>query len=111
MAGKARLAEPGFYVEYAVSDPNFDSPEGFGVIYIPPDIQERGDCKYIHFQDTSGRSWYPLAWTCAPTKKGVARGKAAPDDEIIERYLYFATHEELCNFPYIHHKPGALIAP
>lgn len=107
--GKERLAEPGFYVEYVFED--FDKPDGFGVIYIPPDIQERGDCKYIHFLDTSGSSWYPLTWTCAPTKKKLERGRVAPEAEIIERYLYFATHKELCEFPYIKHKPGALIHP
>lgn len=107
--GKERLADPGFYVKYI--EPNFDKPNGFGLIYIPPDVQEGGKCKYIHFLNNNGESWTTLTWTCAPTKKKVAQGAEAPPNKICERYLYFPTHEELCNFPYIHHKPGALLAP
>jgi len=109
--GKERLAAPGFYVEYVTSDPDFDKPDGFGVMYIPPDILERGDCKYIHCFTTNGSSWTPLSWVCAPTKKKLELAKKAADGEICERYLYFATHEELCKFPFIHQKPGALVVP
>jgi hypothetical protein len=109
--GKERLAEPGFYVEYVISDPDFDKPDGFGLVYIPPDVQEGGKCKYIHFLDENGGSWATVMWSCAPTKKKVARGNVAAEGEICERYLYFPTHDDLCNFAYINHKPGALIAP
>lgn len=109
--GKERLPDPGFYVEwYGKANPEFiagsqDPSHTFSVIYISPEKT----CKYIHW--SWGDDWTTLTWTCAPTRKKIAAAAAASPDKDIERYYYFPTHQELCRFPWISQKPGALTLP
>jgi len=110
--GKERLAPPGFYVEYYGKEKwtlvagSSDPTKTFSIVYIPTN----GTCKYIHWMNHNG-SWYTLTWTCAPTKKKLEKAQKAAPDKDIERYLYFSTHAELCNYEFISHKPGALVDP
>lgn len=112
--GKERLADPGFYIEYYGKEKyNFvkgsEQPdETFGVTYISPD----GTCQYIHWMAVGmSEDWQTLLWTCAPTKKKVEKAKTAKPDKELERFIYFRTHEELCQFPFIDHKPKARTLP
>ena len=101
-----RLGEPGYYVTYyGERDTDLSQPETFGVDYIAPN----GKCRYIHWG--WGKEWGTLMWTCAPTKNKIAKASAAKPSEELDRYLYFETHEDLCKFPHIKNKPGALIDP
>lgn len=99
---KNRLAESGFYVDYSGKELN-ENPTEFGVIFIG-----NKTCQYIHWQ--WGEEWIDLTWTCAPTKKAIERAKKI-NHEIMARYLYFPTHDELLKFKNIHLKKGALIPP
>lgn len=102
--GKERLVAPGYYIEfYGKADKNLDADDAFGVTYIT----EHQTSKYIHWWGSENQ-WATLLWSCAPTKKKFQAAIDASDDEDIERYIYFSTHEELLAFPYLNHKPAAL---
>lgn len=98
----ARLGAPGYYIEYYGKPSEY--PTEYGVIYIGA-----AKCKYIHYSAPPSRQdWSTLLWSCAPTKRKI--NLAITDIEnVIYRYHYFKTHEELLQFKSINFKPGALI--
>jgi hypothetical protein len=105
--GKERLVDPGYYIEfYGPADKNLDANDAFGVTYIA----EHKTSKYVHWWG-SDNEWATLSWVCAPTKKKLQAALDASNEKILERYIYFPTHEELLTFPFLHHKPAALAPP
>jgi len=98
----ARLGAPGYYIEY-YGKPN-EYPSEYSVIYIGV-----GKCRYIHYNSPPNRQdWASLLWSCAPTKRKI-NTSITDIENVIYRYHFFETHEDLIKYKGIYHKPGAMI--
>lgn len=71
-----QLPEPGYYLDFW---PSLNAVSAYCIM--------NGYCKYIHW--SWGTEWFTLLWSCAPTRKEVA--KESPD----HHFEFFPTHEEL----------------
>jgi hypothetical protein len=93
---KARMAQPGYYVEYLGNKVNHQ-PSNFDIIHISKDLK----CKYIRnwdwgqFASMFSEQWETLVWSCAPTKKQVGISQSLVGEGT--RYLYFKDHDALVN--------------
>jgi hypothetical protein len=91
--GKARLAQPGYYIEYYGEPQLMPGDQKITLVHI----SEEGKCKYLSIPGDMD-TWATLTWSAAPTKKQVAHSEADTTSEM-GRYIYFPDLPSLLKYP------------